>query len=127
MELERLDARYQKLYKRNQPSRDAAEMASLAEHLGRWFEAKVYLTVAAAVGSGRENLRGELTRLGRHAANSDEVGRTLAGLLAPELDGLIGSAPENPLPSSYGGASAGPPESAAGAGSSESGSPPGSH
>ena len=51
--IERLRARYQKLHKRYQPSRDAAEMAQLAEQLGRWFEAKVYLTLAEADGPGR--------------------------------------------------------------------------
>jgi thioredoxin-like negative regulator of GroEL len=47
-EIGRLQARYETLYRRNQTMRDAAEMASLAEQLGRPFEAKVYQTIAAA-------------------------------------------------------------------------------
>ena len=48
-EIERLQARYLKLYERNQPLRDAAEMAHLAERIGRRFEARAFLTVANAV------------------------------------------------------------------------------
>ncbi len=47
-EIDRLLARYEKLDKRNQTIRDAREMASLAERLGRRFEAKVFLTIAIA-------------------------------------------------------------------------------
>jgi tetratricopeptide (TPR) repeat protein len=47
-EIGRLQSRYDKLYKRNQTLRDAAEMADLAERLGRPFEAKVFRTIAAA-------------------------------------------------------------------------------
>ena len=43
-EIDRLRARYEKLYDRNQPIRDAEEMARLAEQLGRQFEARVFLT-----------------------------------------------------------------------------------
>ena len=39
-ELDRVRARYQKLYQRSQPTRDSAEMARLAEQLGHWFEAQ---------------------------------------------------------------------------------------
>jgi thioredoxin-like negative regulator of GroEL len=47
-EIGQLQARYEKLYRRNQTLRDAAEMAGLAEQLGRPFEAKVFRTIAAA-------------------------------------------------------------------------------
>src|SRR5262249_12228349 len=56
IEVERLEARYQKLHQRNQPLRDAAEMARLAERLGHWFEAKVSLHVAATVDPDRVDL-----------------------------------------------------------------------
>jgi thioredoxin-like negative regulator of GroEL len=45
-EIDRLRTCYENLYDRNQPIRDAEEMASLAERLGRSFEARVFLTVA---------------------------------------------------------------------------------
>ncbi len=43
-----LQARYEKLYVRNQPLRDGAEMARIAEQLGRNFEARGFLIVAAS-------------------------------------------------------------------------------
>ena len=56
-EIDRLRARYEKLYDRNQPIRDAEEMASLAEQLGREFEARVFLTVAISEEPEREEVR----------------------------------------------------------------------
>ena len=50
-EIGRLQARYKTLYARNQTLRDAGEMATLAEQLGRPFEAKVFRTIAIATGS----------------------------------------------------------------------------
>src|SRR5262249_38632521 len=60
-------ARYQKLYQRSQPNRDAVEMARLAEQLGRWFEAKVFFNRAIAMSPGRDNLRGDLALVIRRA------------------------------------------------------------
>jgi predicted Zn-dependent protease len=48
-QIETLENRYLKLFERNQPLRDAAEMAQLAERIGRRFEAKAFRTVADAV------------------------------------------------------------------------------
>ena len=48
-EFDRLQTRYQQLYERYQPERDAAEMAHLAQQLGRRFEARAFLTLAVAV------------------------------------------------------------------------------
>jgi thioredoxin-like negative regulator of GroEL len=62
-EIDQLKARYQKLHERNQPMRDAAEMARLAEQLGRRFEARGFLTFAVAVDSDRNDLRRDLARL----------------------------------------------------------------
>jgi enediyne biosynthesis protein E4 len=84
--IERLRARYQKLHMRYQPSRDAAEMAQLAEQLGRWFEAKVYLTLAEAAGPGRGDHPGDRARLTRHSRHTIDPGRALAGLIDPEID-----------------------------------------
>ncbi len=47
--IEQLGARYSQLYQRNQSLRDAAEMARLAEQLGRDFEARAFLALAAGV------------------------------------------------------------------------------
>jgi predicted Zn-dependent protease len=89
-EIERLEARYFKLYRRNQPARDAAEMARLAEQLGRWFEAKVLLTVATEADPDRDDLRGELGRLKRRSETAVDLAGTLAGLLANEADAETG-------------------------------------
>jgi len=68
-EIQRLEARYQRLYRRNQPTRDAEEMAHLAEQLGRWFEARGFLTVATAVNPDREDLRDDLARINQRTPN----------------------------------------------------------
>jgi enediyne biosynthesis protein E4 len=62
-EIERMTARYKKLFARNQPIRDSSEMGHLAEKLGRPAEARVYLGVAAAESLHREQARRELDRL----------------------------------------------------------------
>ena len=66
-EIERDQLRYRELYRRNQPARDAEEMASLAERLGHRFEAILFLTAALAEELGRDDLREARHRL-------DEVG-----------------------------------------------------
>ena len=53
-------ARYEKLYERKQPIRDAVEMARLAEQLGRGFEARGFLTLAISEEPDREDLRHDL-------------------------------------------------------------------
>jgi thioredoxin-like negative regulator of GroEL len=64
-EMAGLRARYQKLHERNQPIRDALEMARLAEQLGRRFEARVFLTLAIFEDPGRDDLKVDLQRLSR--------------------------------------------------------------
>ncbi len=64
-EIDRLRARYETLFDRQQPIRDAVEMAQLAEHLGRVFEARVFLTLAISAAPEREDLRRDLVRLSR--------------------------------------------------------------
>ena len=59
-EIDRLEARYEKLYDRKQPIRDAVEMAHLAEQLGRGFEARAFLTVAISEDPDREGHLQEL-------------------------------------------------------------------
>ncbi len=52
-ELDQKKAQYQELLLRDQPVRDAAKMAALAEQLGHWFEAKVFASVALATEPGQ--------------------------------------------------------------------------
>jgi hypothetical protein len=88
-EIERLRARYEKLYDRKQPIRDAVEMAHLAEQLGRVFEARVFLTLAISEDPDREDLRHDLGRLSQRSATVPGRGQTLAEALAHErgIDG----------------------------------------
>jgi hypothetical protein len=84
-EIDRLRARYEKLYDRNQPIRDAEEMASLAEPLGRKFEARVFLTVAISDEPERDDLRQNLQRLmSQRSKRSAWRGRTLAEVIEHE-------------------------------------------
>jgi len=84
-EIDRLRARYEKLHDRNQPIRDAVEMAHLAQQLGREFEARVFLTVAISEDPEREELRHDLGRMSQRSATIAERGQTLAEVLAHEL------------------------------------------
>jgi hypothetical protein len=62
-ESERIRARYEQLFDRKQPVRDAEEMAHLAAKLGRSFEARAFLTLAISEEPDRDDLRRELSRL----------------------------------------------------------------
>ncbi len=83
-EIERLQTRYQKLYDRNQPIRDAVELARLATGLGLDFEAKAFLRIAVADDPGQTDLRDELRRRSQPRAPDPRPGRTLAQVLASE-------------------------------------------
>jgi enediyne biosynthesis protein E4 len=80
-----LNDRYRKLYDRNQPSRDAPEMALLAEQLGRVFEARLFLSAAIEEEPDRADLRSNFARLSNRAETVTGQGRTLAEVLASEL------------------------------------------
>ncbi len=95
-DVERTLARYRKLHRRNQPARDAEEMARLAQELGRWFEARAFLTMVLAASPERRELRGDLGFLKRRSDVTSELGRTLAGVLSSDLDVVL---PLQPLPS----------------------------
>jgi enediyne biosynthesis protein E4 len=97
-EIARLQARYRKLYARNQPIRDAEEMARLALQLGRGFEARAFLSVAVARNPGRSDLREKLNRISRRPERATSPPRSLAKVLAPEL----GGAADQELPASSG-------------------------
>jgi thioredoxin-like negative regulator of GroEL len=84
-EIDRLRVRYEKLYDRNQPIRDAEEMASLAEQLGRTFEARVFLAVASSEEPERDDLRQGLRRLMSEKSRWPAGrGRTLAEVIGQE-------------------------------------------
>jgi thioredoxin-like negative regulator of GroEL len=80
-EIERLLARYVKLFERNQPIRDAVEMAGLAARLGRSFEARAFLTLAISEEPERDDLRRDLRRLDRTSGRVVKQGQTLAELV----------------------------------------------
>jgi hypothetical protein len=73
-EMAGLRARYQKLHERNQPIRDALEMAHLAERLGRRFEARVFLTLAIFEDPDRADLKHDLQRLSRDPRSGKVAG-----------------------------------------------------
>jgi tetratricopeptide (TPR) repeat protein len=77
-EIDRLRARYEKLYLRKQPLRDAVEMAHLAEQLGRRFEARAFLPLAISEDPDRAELRRDLERLSQTPATGE-----IKGLLRP--------------------------------------------
>jgi len=83
-QIERDQSRYRDLYRRNQPSRDAEEMASLAERLGHHFEAIVFLTAALADEPDRSDLRAVLYRLDEAAREPEVAGRSLFDKLVTE-------------------------------------------
>jgi thioredoxin-like negative regulator of GroEL len=85
-EITRLQARYRELDQRNQPIRDSVRMARLAAQLGQRFEAKAFLTIAVAAQPRRDDLRAELARLDHEDRITAQAGRTLAEVLAPDLD-----------------------------------------
>ncbi len=86
-EIRRAQARYQELYRRNQPARDAEEMARLAERLGRPFEAIVFSTAALADEPDRADLRETLHRLREAVREPTESDPSLFDLLPPECGG----------------------------------------
>jgi enediyne biosynthesis protein E4 len=87
-ELDQASDRYQERLGRNQPIRDALELARLAEQLGRWFEARVFLTLTAEIEPTRGGVRETLAGLDRRDVVEARPGCTLAELLATELDTL---------------------------------------
>jgi thioredoxin-like negative regulator of GroEL len=79
-------ARRQVLFDRNQPIRDAEELARLGLKLGLRFEARVFLTIALAEDPRRADLSDELDSLIR--PTSPPSGHTLAEIVDAELSSL---------------------------------------
>ncbi|QEH32841.1 hypothetical protein OJF2_13250 [Aquisphaera giovannonii] len=82
-EVERRQRRYRSLEARGQPLRDAAEMARLAVELGEWFEARGFLTLAEAVGDGRNETLAVAASL-RSAPRPMRAAGSLAAAVAAE-------------------------------------------
>jgi enediyne biosynthesis protein E4 len=80
-EVERLKRRYEALFDRKQPIRDAVEMAQIAQQLGRTFEARAFLTLALAEDPDRDDLRRELDRMRPRLARDARTGSTLADVI----------------------------------------------
>jgi hypothetical protein len=83
-ETERARDRYRELYRRNQPSRDAEELARIGTRLGHRFEAAVFLSAALADDPGRVDLREALYRLEKSPQLTSVEGRTLFDVVADE-------------------------------------------
>jgi len=94
-DIDRLLGRYRELHDRNQPFRDAVELARLAEQLGRRFEARVFLTIAILEDPAREDLRHDLERLS--ATPATRTGP--APILCASLLTLRSASPRPPVPS----------------------------
>lgn len=93
--IERLQTRYRSLDRRNQPFRDAEEMARLAEKLGQPFEALVFLTIASAANPERMELKTERARLMQERRARKRPGETLAEFLAFKIEASRAGDPVN--------------------------------
>lgn len=84
-EIRTLRNRYEKLFDRNQPIRDAEEMAQIATQLGRTFEARAFLTMEISEDPERADLRRDLLQLPRPSAPLLSHAQNLAEVVAHEL------------------------------------------
>src|SRR5262249_34025497 len=88
-EVDQLRERYRQLLLRDQPVRDAAEMARLAEQLGHRFGARAFRAVAASAGGSRPDHREPPAGSGSPevvaAGSRLRTGPTLAQVLADEI------------------------------------------
>jgi tetratricopeptide (TPR) repeat protein len=81
-ELDRTREQYRKRMIESDLTAHAAELARLAEALGRRFDAKGWWTLLARRGGDDSEARAAITRLDRQEPTSTAPGRTLAGLIA---------------------------------------------
>jgi tetratricopeptide (TPR) repeat protein len=86
--------RYFPLYKENRFGEHLAELASLAERLGRWFEARAFWELVAVRDPGNADARPGLARLASTGATLPETPGSLAQVLAADLRPLS-SSPES--------------------------------
>lgn len=81
-DLEGVLARYKERFARDQPLRDAAEMARLAEQLGQDFEARAFRVLAGEVREGGDRNRVATTGTSGDPSGVATSGETLADRLA---------------------------------------------
>jgi tetratricopeptide (TPR) repeat protein len=91
--IDRVKAQFQELFRRDQPLRDAADMATFAEQLGRSFEARVFASIALDQDPSRDDLVEQFARLDLGSLGSRPSGRSLADLLFGVLEPGRSSAP----------------------------------
>ena len=84
--LDLLRSRYNELFRCVQPVRHAMEMTRIAEQLGYFFEARAFATLSVATNPERADCRAMLDRIEQRQDAIAEPGRTLAHLLARDLD-----------------------------------------
>jgi enediyne biosynthesis protein E4 len=92
--LDPLRSRYKELFVCIQPVRNAMEMTRIAEHLGRFFEARAFATLAVATDPDRDDFRAILARIEQHQTTIAAPGRTLAQLLARGFDAAATPQPQ---------------------------------
>jgi enediyne biosynthesis protein E4 len=92
--LDPLRSRYKELFQCIQPVRNAMEMTRIADQLGRYFEARAFATLAVATDPNRDDFRTILARIEQRQITIAEPGRTLAQLLARELDAAAHPQPQ---------------------------------
>ena len=92
--LDPLRSRYKELFLCIQPVRNAMEMTRIAEQLGCFFEARAFATLAVATDPDRDDFRAILARIEQRQTTIAEPGRTLAQLLARELDAAAPPQPQ---------------------------------
>ena len=95
-EIDRVLHRYRNLLEDNRLVSHAGEMSGLAESLGRRFEARAFLTLAARQDPSNPEIKAALARLGRRGLPAVESGRTLASVLAGKDDADLADSPPDP-------------------------------
>ncbi len=101
-EVERDQARYRELHRRNQPARNAEEIARLAVRLGHPFEAIVYLTAAIAEEPEQAQLRLSLRSLEQTQRHNVEEAQGAVARITTDCRGAGAPSAAKPAPY-YGG------------------------
>ncbi|HZW35243.1 MAG TPA: FG-GAP-like repeat-containing protein [Isosphaeraceae bacterium] len=96
-DLDRALDRYRRLFREGHPTQNVAEMARLAETLGRRFEATGLWYVVLRRDPGDAESRAALDRLAHAESARETSSRSLADLLADELRRATPSGPAPPL------------------------------
>jgi tetratricopeptide (TPR) repeat protein len=90
-ELDAASDRYHRLYKEDQFSEHLPELASLAERLGRWFEARAFWSIVTERDPSNRDARPALARLDAAGSMRSRPEASVAALLADELEAVAAS------------------------------------